>query len=78
MRYHADNVSNLHAGTYLKNLTLENVKITDLKRTSRPIATAEAPLTVTFKNTTIEFTEDAPIKEPFTLGENSYVNVVVE
>ena len=78
LRYHAGNVSNLHAGTPLVRLTLENVKITDLKRTSRPLASADAPLTVVMKNTTVEFTPDAPIKEPFTLWDNSYVTVINE
>ena len=78
LRYHADNMSNLHAGAHLTKFTLENVKFTDLKHPSRPIACAEEPLVVIMKNTTVEFTEDASIKEPFILGEDSFVTVITE
>ena len=67
----------LHSGTCLKELTFENVRITDLKANSL-IWNAEIPLTIRLKNTTLEFSEDVSLENPFGLDEGSTTKIVLE
>jgi hypothetical protein len=78
LHYYADNVRMLHSGAHLTSVTLENVRFTDLKGASRPQASSEEPLTVTLKNVTAEFTDEAPIKQLFNLGECRNTTVIEE
>ena len=73
--YTADGGS-LQSGSYLGELTLENVRFTDLKRASTPTATKEVPLTVRMKDVTVEFHESAEDKDAFALGENSNTTLI--
>lgn len=52
--YEADN-GPLQTGTYLKDITLENVEFKGLKTASRVKASAKVPLTVTLKNVGVSF-----------------------
>lgn len=77
LNYTADR-GTLQNGTHLGSLNLENVRFTNLKKTSVPIANKDEPLTVRMKNVSVEFDPCADSTEPFTLGENSYTTVVTE
>lgn len=77
IRYVADGDA-LQSGTHLGELTLENVRFTDLKLSSTPIADADEPLRVTLKNVSVEFVDSAPCKELFTLKDNSNTTIIVE
>lgn len=78
LNYQADDLWKLHKGAYLKNYTLENVRFVDLKAPSKPLASAEHPLTVTLKNVSADFVESAPVKQLFMLSENSNTTIVEE
>ncbi len=69
LHYFADDVPMLHSGAHLTGFTLENVRFTDLRGTSKPQASADEPLTVTLKNVTAEFVNEAPVKQLFKLEE---------
>jgi hypothetical protein len=77
LRYYADR-GDLQIGTHLGELTLENVRFTDLKHTSAPTANADEPLVVRMKNVSVEFHESATDRELFTLDENSHTTLIVE
>lgn len=68
--YNAD-TGPLQSGTHLGELVLENVRFTDLKETSRPIASVAEPLTIRMKNVSVEFHETSADTEPFTVDENT-------
>ena len=68
----------LQSGTYLGELTLENVRFTDLKTSSKPIGNADEPLTVRMKNVTAEFHESSQDTEAFSIEEGSNVTLIVE
>ena len=73
--YNAD-CGTLQSGTHLGELTLENVRFTDLKDTSVPMANAEEPLTIRMKDVSVEFHASATVRELFTLKENSNTTLV--
>lgn len=77
LMYTAD-TGTLQSGTHLKEFTFENVKFTDLKDTSILIGSKEEPLTIRMKNFTAEFVEDAAVKVPFVLSENTYTTIIEE
>ena len=68
----------LQSGTHLGELTLENVRFTDLKTSSKPIGNADEPLTVRMKNVTAEFHESSQDTEAFSIEEGSNVTLIVE
>jgi hypothetical protein len=68
----------LQMGTHLGELTLENVRFTDLKETSIPMASAEEPLTIRMKNVTVDFHESVTPQTPFIIEENSNTTLVIE
>ncbi len=56
--YEADN-GPLQTGTYLKDITLENVSFKGVKKSSVIKASEKVPLTITVKNVTVSFREGA-------------------
>ena len=78
LHYFADDVPKLHSGAHLTKFTLENVRFTDLKGTSKPQASEKEPLTVVLKNVTAEFVDEAPVKQLFKLDECRNTNIVEE
>jgi hypothetical protein len=62
----------------LGEFTLENVRFTDLKVTSVPMANADEPLTVRMKDVTVEFHNHATDNVAFTVGENSNTTLIVQ
>lgn len=58
LNYEADN-GPLQTGTYLKDITLENVEFKGLKTASHVKASAKVPLTVTLKNVGVSFCDGA-------------------
>ena len=77
LNYTADK-GKLQSGTHLGEFTLENVRFTDLKATSVPMANADEPLTIRMKDVTVEFHESAISNEPFFIGESSNTTLIVE
>ena len=77
MSYTADH-GTLQSGTHLGEFTLENVRFTDLKATSVPMANTDEPLTVRMKDVTVEFHESAASKTPFTIAENANTTLIVQ
>ncbi len=77
LRYLADH-GKLQSGTHLGKFTLTNVRFTDLKESSKPMANADEPLTVVMKNVSVSFHESAECSAPFTLEENSNTTLIVE
>lgn len=75
--YHAD-CGPLQSGTHFGEFTLENVRFTDLKKSSKPTADADEPLTIRMKNVTVQFHENSKASEPFTIDENAHINLIVE
>ena len=75
--YRADS-SFIQNGIYLGEFTLENVRFTDLKEPSIPMANKDNPLTVRLKNVTLNYCNPAFKNELFVLEENSFTNVVEE
>lgn len=75
--YRADS-GPLCTGTYLKELTLENVRFVDLKKSSEPVATNDVPLTVKTKNVTVEFHESSEASELVSVTRDSKVTLVEE
>lgn len=68
----------LQSGTHLGKLTLENVRFTDLKESSAPMANAKEPLTILLKDVSVHFCESASDKQPFTLAENANTTVIIQ
>ena len=77
LNYTADK-GKLQSGTHLGEFTLENVRFTDLKATSVPMANADEPLTIRMKDVTVEFHESATDNVPFIIGENSNTTLIVQ
>lgn len=75
--YRAEKVI-LQRGTYLGELTFENVRFTNLAQSCTPETPANHPLTIRLKNVSFSFSEDATDTEPFVLTENSNTKVIVE
>ncbi|MBQ9796548.1 MAG: hypothetical protein IJW50_02390 [Clostridia bacterium] len=68
----------LQKGTYLGEFTLENVRFTDLKETSAPVARADVPLTVRMKDVSVEFHESATDANAFTIAKDANTTLIVE
>ena len=77
LSYTADK-GTLQSGTHLGEFTLENVRFTDLKATSAPMANADEPLTVRMKDVTVEFHPSSTDDTPFTIRENSNTTWIVQ
>lgn len=77
LNYTADK-GRLQSGTHLGEFTLENVRFTDLKSTSAPMANKDEPLTIRMKDVVVHFHESATDTEPFTLEENCNTTLIVE
>lgn len=77
LSYHAD-TGPLQSGTHLAELTLENVRFTDLKQSSGPKASAEEPLTIKMKNVSVEFCENSDCNALFVLGEHSNTTILTD
>ena len=75
--YNAD-VGPLQSGTHLGTLTLENVRFTDAKQTSLPMADANEPLTVRLKDVSVEFHKSSGATQLFTCLENCHTTVIIE
>ena len=77
--YYLADSSFIQNGIYLGELTLDNVRFTDLKDPSQPRATKDNPLKITMKNVTWHFQEPRPQDQPlFKMEANAYVTVVEE
>lgn len=72
--YNADK-GPLQSGTHLGKLILENVKFTNLKETSKPMADEKEPLTVYMKNVSVEFDETSTDREMFTVTPDSHTTI---
>lgn len=77
LRYEAD-TGILQIGTHLSTLAMENVRFTDMKKPSAPMANADEPLHITMKNVSFDFHESAENKEPFILNEGSNTTLTIE
>lgn len=75
LSYTADR-GTLQSGTHLGELTLENVRFTDLKETSVPMANADEPLTIRMKDVFVEFHESATATKPFVVEEGSHTTLI--
>ena len=75
--YRAEKVI-LQRGTYLGELTFENVRFTNLAQSCTPETPANHPLTIRLKNVSFSFAENATDTEPFVLTENSNTTIIVE
>lgn len=77
LNYHADgNV--LQLGTHLAKLTLENVRITGLNKTSYADGAPEEPLTVRLKKVSVSFRENAEDPNGLIADSSTYTAVVEE
>jgi hypothetical protein len=77
--YYLADSSFIQNGIYLGELTLDNVRFTDLKDPSQPKATKDNPLKIVMKNVTWHFKEPRPQDQPlFKTEEGAYVTVVEE
>ena len=75
--YRADS-SFIQNGIYLGEFTLKNVRFTDLKEPSVPMATKDNPLKIVMENVSVHFQAPRGQKELFTVEENSFISVVKE
>lgn len=75
LMYRADS-SAVTCGTHLGELTFENVRFTDLKEPSVPIADSKEPLTVKLKNVSFSFVEEASYKDLFIINSNSNTKII--
>lgn len=75
--YNAD-VGPLQSGTHLSEFTLENVRFTELKHSSLPMANAEEPLNIRMKNVSVEFSAPTSECKPFNLTDNSNTTLLVQ
>ena len=57
---------------------MENVRFTDLKQTSAPMANKDEPLTIRMRDVSVQFHESATDTEPLTLGENCNTVLMIE
>ena len=76
LSYQADS-SILQRGTYLGTFTLEDVTVRGLEKVTVPRATAEVPLTIRMKRTSVEFS-DGSRGCPFETPEGAYVRLLCE
>ena len=76
--YYLADQSALQTGTHLAELTLENVRFTDLKETSMPKADANEPLVVKMKNVSVSFHDSVSETAAFTVGENAHTTVILQ
>ena len=76
--YYLADQSALQTGTHLAELTLENVRFTDLKETSMPKADANEPLVVKMKNVSVSFHDSVSEAAAFTVGENAHTTVILQ
>ena len=77
LAYRADS-SCIQNGTYLGELTFENVRFTDVKKRSVPVAKREHPLTIVMKNVAFSTVEETERDEAFEILEDSFVTLVKE
>ncbi|MBQ9782975.1 MAG: hypothetical protein IJW44_00460 [Clostridia bacterium] len=77
LKYNAD-VGPLQSGTHWGELTMDNVRLTDVRETSTPTAPAEEPFSIKLKNVTYSFAEGATDTELFTLPEGCNTTLSVE
>lgn len=68
----------LQLGTHWGELTMENVRFTDLKQTSVPRASKKEPFTVRMKNVMVSFVDEKKGERLITLADDSYTTVIVE
>lgn len=73
--YRADS-SLIQNGIYLGTFTLKNVRFTDLKEPSVPMATKEYPLKIVLENVSASFQAPCEQKDLFTVEQNSFVTVI--
>ncbi len=66
----------LQTGTLFRKMTLENVRVTDLFKSSKTIAPKELPFTLELKNVSYTFRDDAESRELLDVPENSHVRIV--
>ena len=76
--YYRSGQTALQTGTPWGELLLENVRFTDLKESSIPMADPDEPLTIRMKNVSVTFDDSVWTKEAFILGDNAYTTVIVE
>ena len=74
--YYLADSSFIQNGIYLGELTLENVRFTDLKDPSMPMATKENPLKIILKNVSATYQAPREQKELFIARENSFVEII--
>ena len=77
LKYHADR-GYLQSGTHWGALTMENVRLTDLRETSAPMASEQEPFVIRLKNVSCFFEEGASDSDLFTLLENCHTTVIQE
>jgi len=75
--YRADS-SFIQNGIYLGEFTLKNVRFTDLKDPSVPMATKDNPLKIVMENVSVHFQAPREQKPLFTVEENAFVSVIQE
>lgn len=68
----------LQSGSCWGELTLENVRFTDLKKSSAPHASAAHPFTIRTKNVSVSFHESVQATDLFVLDGESYTNLIEE
>lgn len=75
--YRADS-SPIQNGIYLGEFTLKNIRFTDLKEPSVPMAIKEYPLKIVMENVSASFQAPRTQKDLFTVEENSFVRIIQE
>ena len=75
MRYRAS-CGPLQTGTFFKKMTLENVRFTDLLKSSETIAPKELPFLLELKNVSYAFREGAEDSELLFVPEGSAVQII--
>ena len=76
--FYQSDVGPLQSGTHLGELTLENVRFTDLKKSSSPMASAKEPLTITMKNVSFCFTDSSNDSDLFALKDDAHTQLIIE
>lgn len=76
--YYLADSSFIQNGIYLGEMTLENVRFTDLKDPSMPMAKEDNPLKVVLKNVSYEYKAPRPQQPLFIAQENSFVTIIEE
>ena len=77
MRY-SSGCGSLQTGTFFEKMTLENVRVTDLYKSSETIAPQSIPFTLELKNVSYSFREDAESTELLYVPEGSAVNIITK